>query len=241
MSNTAESIEERKERIEFKNQTRDFVFGLQDGLISILGLITGVYGAYRDQPTVVVITGITGAIAAALSMASGSLLSAKAEQDILLKEIDTARDNFMGGKKEIAKQSLSTQLTKKGLEQRKAQQVVELLSEEEETLFSNFRSLVLDLPRVEEKNPYLNSVVMFIAFIIGALVPILPFVISEGQPAFISALVLTGIALFGIGAMKGRFGRGSVLKSGLKFFVIAVSAGILSELIGSAVNLIIQG
>jgi VIT1/CCC1 family predicted Fe2+/Mn2+ transporter len=230
-----ELVERQKRRIEFKGQTRDFVFGIQDGLISILGLITGVFGAYGNQPTIVVVTGITGAIAAALSMAAGSLLSAEAERDILLAEIEQAKEEF-DDEIYIAQESLMNELVNQGMEKPDAYNVVKQLSKKEETLFSNFRGLVLDLPSLEDENPYLNAGVMFFAFIIGALFPIVPFLFSEGQPAFIAAISSTGVALFTVGALKGKFSRTSILRSGVKFFVVAVIAGFLSEFIGSFVN-----
>lgn len=233
--NHLEQVQKRQARIELKSQTRDFVFGIQDGLISILGLITGVYGAFGDQPKIVIVTGITGAIAAALSMAAGSLLSAEAEKDLLLAEIEEAKKDFED-EPYIAQQSVMIQLQELGLDKPTSYEVVKLLSEKEETLFQNFRSLVLDLPGIEDVNPYKNAMVMFGAFLIGAMFPIVPFLITEGRTAFIGALVSTGLALFTMGLLKGYFAKSSMIKSGLKFFLIAVIAGILSELIGSFVS-----
>lgn len=231
-----ESIRKRQSRIEIKGKTRDLVFGVQDGLISILGLITGVFGAFGDQPQIVVVTGITGAIAAALSMAAGSLLSAEAERDILLAEINDAKVDFEN-EPYLAQQSLMVELQDIGLDKSSSYQVVKLLSEKENSLFQNFRSMVLDLPSLEDDNPITNAVVMFFAFIFGAMFPILPFLITEGTTAFIASLILTGLALFVMGLMKGYFSKGSMIKSGIKFFVIAVIAGVLSEIIGSFVIL----
>ncbi|MFV2014050.1 MAG: VIT1/CCC1 transporter family protein [Candidatus Heimdallarchaeota archaeon] len=234
--NHIKQVRERQARIELKSQTRDFVFGIQDGLISILGLITGVYGAFGDQPKIVIVTGITGAIAAALSMAAGSLLSAEAERDLLLAEIEEAKLDF-DEEPYIAQQSVMIELQELGLDKPTSYKVVKLLSDKEETLFQNFRSLVLDLPGIEDSNPYKNAIVMFGAFLLGAMFPIIPFLITDGQNAFILALVFTGLALFTMGLLKGYFAKGSMLKSGLKFFLIAVIAGFLSELIGSFVSI----
>lgn len=237
MPNELDMVEKQKKRIEFKGQTRDFVFGIQDGLISILGLITGVFGAYSDQPTVVVVTGITGAIAAAISMAAGSLLSAEAERDILLAEVNAAQEEFED-EVYIAQQSLMEQLMEQGMDKPEAYEVVKLLSKKEDALFNSFRANVLDLPSMEDENPYINAIVMFFAFILGASFPIIPFLFTEGYPAFYAAIISTGVALFTVGALKGRFSKTSVLRSGTKFFVIAVIAGVLSEVIGSAVSLL---
>ncbi len=230
-----EQVRKRQKRIEIKGQTRDFVFGVQDGLISILGLITGVFGAFGDQPKVVVVTGITGAIAAAISMAAGSLLSAEAEKDLLVGEIKDAKSDF-DNEPYIAQQSLMVELQDAGLDKPTSYKVVQLLSKKEDTLFQNFRSMVLDLPGIENENPYKNAVVMFFSFVLGSLFPIVPFLITSGTTAYIAALISTGSALFVMGILKGYFAKDSMLKSGMKFFIIAVIAGVLSELIGGVVS-----
>jgi vacuolar iron transporter family protein len=236
VNNNLELIARTKKRLELKGQTRDFVFGIQDGLISILGLIAGVYGAYANQPTIIIVVGITGAIAAAISMAVGSLLSKEAERDILLAEIDTIKKEFIKAPF-IAQESLVHELEKSGLDKPSAFNVVKLLSNQETSLFNNFRAMVLDLPSYEGTNPWINATVMFFAFIFGALFPIVPFLIWHGQIAFIISIVITGAALFIMGVLKGLFSKASILKSGAKFFFIAVLAGVLSELIGTYVSI----
>ncbi|MHA2250718.1 MAG: VIT1/CCC1 transporter family protein [Candidatus Kariarchaeaceae archaeon] len=231
-------IEDQKSKIELKGQTRDFVFGIQDGLISILGLLSGVYGAYGDDSTLVVVIGITGAIAAALSMAAGSLLSAEAERDLLLAEINKSKKQFLE-QPYLAQESLLKELEETGLDKADSFKVVQLLSNHEESLFKSFQNTVLGLPAIEEVNPYQNAIVMFLAFILGSLFPIIPFIVMDGQTAFISAILSTSLALFTVGAIKGKLSEGSVLKSGMKFFVIAVSAAIISELMGSMIGVLI--
>ena len=228
-------ITKSKERIEIKGKTRDLVFGMQDGLISMLGLVAGVYGAYANQGLVVAITGVTGAIAAAISMAVGSLLSSEAERDLLIAEIAEARELF-DSKPYLAQESLLQKFIEAGLDKPAAYQAVKTLSNNENVLFDSFRNSILDLPAVEKENPYVDATVMFLAFILGSLFPILPFVFLSGQVAYYTALVATGSALFTLGTLKGYFARENALLSGLKFFAIAVLAGLISEYAGNIVK-----
>ncbi len=230
-----EPVEKSKARIEIKGKTRDLVFGMQDGLISILGLVAGVYGAYADHGLVVVITGVTGAIAAAISMAVGSLLSSEAERDLLIAEIEEARKLFEE-KPYLAQESLLHKFIDAGLDKPSAYTAVKTLSQNEDVLFDNFRNSILDLPAVEKENPYINATVMFFAFILGSLFPILPFIFLTGQTAYYTALISTGSALFTLGTLKGYFANENALKSGLKFFIIAVIAGVSSEFAGTVVG-----
>ncbi|RMG38725.1 MAG: hypothetical protein D6732_04820 [Methanobacteriota archaeon] len=235
--NDLASIEKVKSRIEIKGRAREFVFGMQDGLISILGLVSGIYGAYPNEGLIVAIIGITGAIAAAISMAVGSLLSSEAERDLLLAEIQESYEVF---EKEpyLAQESLLDMLVEKGLDKPTAYKVVKIISTNKSVLFENFKDTVLELPSVEEENPYLNAVVMFVAFVIGALFPVVPFLVSSGKIAYYSSIVATSTALFSLGFVKGYLAKHSPLKSGLKFFFIAVVAGLLSESIGNIVSII---
>ncbi len=230
-----DSIEKVKSRIEIKGKAREFVFGMQDGLISILGLVSGIYGAYPNEGLIVAIIGITGAIAAAISMAVGSLLSSEAERDLLLAEIQESYEVF---EKEpyLAQESLLDMLVEKGLDKPTAYKAVKIISTNKEVLFENFKDTVLELPSVEDENPYLNATIMFFAFIIGALFPVTPFIVSSGIVAYYSSIIATSTALFSLGYVKGHLAKDSPLKSGLKFFLIAVCAGVISEGVGNVVS-----
>jgi vacuolar iron transporter family protein len=82
-------LSKKKELIENRARIREFVFGIQDGLMSTLGLLTGVQGA-TESTAVVIITGFTAMFSGAISMATGSYLSSSAEKDIFEKELRDA-------------------------------------------------------------------------------------------------------------------------------------------------------
>src|SRR5437773_8927165 len=84
-----EVIQQKKQVIESRARIREFVFGIQDGLISTVGLLTGVQGA-TESTAVVIITGLTAMFSGAISMAAGSYLSSSAEKDIFDKELRDA-------------------------------------------------------------------------------------------------------------------------------------------------------
>src|SRR5918999_5575567 len=82
-------IEQKKELIEGRARIREFVFGIQDGLISTVGLLAGVQGATENN-IVVIITGLTAMFSGAISMAAGSYLSSGAQKEIFDKELADA-------------------------------------------------------------------------------------------------------------------------------------------------------
>src|SRR5258705_10475331 len=84
-----DEIRRKREVVESRARIREFVFGIQDGLISTVGLLAGVQGATENN-LVVVITGLTSMFAGAVSMATGPYLSSTAEKDIFDKELHDA-------------------------------------------------------------------------------------------------------------------------------------------------------
>ena len=81
-----DEIQQKKQLIESRARIREFVFGIQDGLISTVGLLAGIRGATENN-IVVIVTGLTAMISGAVSMAAGSYLSSNAQKDIFDKEI----------------------------------------------------------------------------------------------------------------------------------------------------------
>ena len=79
-------IQQKRQIIESRSRIREFVFGIQDGLISTVGLLAGVQGATENN-VVVIVTGFTAMFSGAISMAAGSYLSSLAQKDIFDKEI----------------------------------------------------------------------------------------------------------------------------------------------------------
>ena len=79
-------IDEKKQKIERKSRIREFVFGIQDGLISTVGLLSGVQSATSDH-RLVILTGFTAMLSGAISMSAGSYLSSKAEKEIFDNEL----------------------------------------------------------------------------------------------------------------------------------------------------------
>ncbi|HEX9444516.1 MAG TPA: VIT1/CCC1 transporter family protein [Candidatus Binatia bacterium] len=123
-----DEIRRKREVVESRARIREFVFGIQDGLISTVGLLAGVQGATENN-LVVVITGLTSMFAGAVSMATGSYLSSTAEKDIFDKEL---RDAEALAEREpyLAAEGLSNALSQEGLKKEQSYRLVKLLSEE---------------------------------------------------------------------------------------------------------------
>src|SRR5215467_8504638 len=131
------AIEQKKEFIESRARIREFVFGIQDGLVSTVGLLAGVQGATQSS-VVVIITGLTAMFSGAISMAAGSYLSSSAEKDIFDKEL---REAEVLAEKEpyLAAEELLKALNQEGLAREQSYNIVKVLLSEEQAFLRTFQ------------------------------------------------------------------------------------------------------
>jgi vacuolar iron transporter family protein len=228
------AIEHRKAVIESRARIREFVFGVQDGLISTVGLLAGIQGA-TESNAVVIITGLTAMFAGAISMAAGSYLSSSAEKEIFDKEL---RDAEMLAEKEpyLAAEGLLKALNEEGLPREQGYNIVKLLLRQQEVFLRTFQEKVFGLGSAEINRPLQAALVMAVSFIVGALIPIMPYFVLKGTAALYLSITLSALTLFAVGVFKGRLAGKSELRSGVQFFAIAVSAALLGYLIGLVVQ-----
>ncbi|MBU7013165.1 MAG: VIT1/CCC1 transporter family protein [Theionarchaea archaeon] len=208
---------------------RDVIFGANDGLVSILALVAGVYGALTESHPIL-IAGIAGAVAGAISMGAGAYLSSKSEQEVVQKE--TQRK---GIKKKQTPEEEITELVQfyktKGFKEeaeaiaRKVHATMELQAEytvgEEVGLTSE-----------ESWPPIKAGILTGLSFAVVSLIPILPFAFMEVTPAVITAATASVTSLFAVGASKAIFTRKSWVISGLEMMTIGTLAAAATYVIG---------
>jgi VIT1/CCC1 family predicted Fe2+/Mn2+ transporter len=228
------AIEQKKQVIESRARIRELVFGVQDGLISTVGLLAGVQGA-TESTAVVIITGLTAMFSGAISMAAGSYLSSSAEKEIFDKEL---REAEMLAEKEpyLAAEGLLKALNQEGLPREQSYSIVKLLFRQQEVFLRTFQEKVFGLGSAEINRPLQAALVMAASFVMGAMIPIVPYFVLEGTAALYLSIAFSALTLFAVGVFKGRLAGKSQLRSGIRFFAIAVSAALLGYLIGLVVQ-----
>lgn len=227
-------IQHKRQVIESRSRIREFVFGIQDGLISTVGLLAGVQGA-TENSLVVIVTGLTAMFSGAISMAAGSYLSAGAQKDIFEKEI-TEAEKIAEREPYIAAEGLLKALGEEGLTKELSYRMVKTLLQERNVFLRTFREKVFGLGSADINQPLPAALVMGLSFIVGAMVPIVPYLILSGVSAFYLSGLLGGLTLFGVGAFKGRLAGQSLWTAGMQFFLVAVGAAGLGYLIGLIVQ-----
>jgi len=235
----AVSLEEKKAVIESRARIREFDFGIQDGLISTVGLLAGVQGATENN-IVVIITGLTAMFSGAISMAAGSYLSSGAQKEIFDREIAEA-EKLAEREPYMAAEGLLKALGEEGLSKEQSYQMVKLLIRQRNVFLRTFQEKVFGLGSAEINRPLQAALIMGLSFIVGAVIPIAPYMITSGLQAFYLASLFGGVTLFGVGALKGRLAGQSLFLSGLTFFLIAVSAAALGYLVGMLVQYFFPG
>jgi vacuolar iron transporter family protein len=234
-----EAIQQKKQFIESRARIREFVFGIQDGLISTVGLLAGIQGA-TENTLVVIIAGLTAMFSGAISMAAGSYLSSLAQKEIFDKELREA-EKLAEREPYMAAEGLLRALGEEGLSKEQSYRMVKVLSQERNVFMRTFQEKVFGLGSAEINRPLQAALVMGLSFILGATIPMIPYMISSGLEALYISALLGGITLFGVGAFKGKLAGKSLILSGLEFFLVAVGAAGAGYLIGLVVQYFFPG
>ena len=222
----------RKQALERKVRAREFVFGIQDGLLSTVGLLSGVAAATQSTQTVI-ITGVAAAVTGGVSMATGSYLASRTEKEIFEKEL-LDQERLAADQPYLAQEALLESLVAEGLDRPSAYRVVQTLSRHEELLLRTVQEKVLGLGSADISQPFKAGVVMFVSFLIGAAIPLLPFLLSPGTRALPWSWGLSVSTLLAVGLFKGRLTGRPALRSGLEFAGVALGSALVGWVLGKA-------
>ena len=212
---------------------RDVIFGANDGLVSILALVAGVYGAITESH-VILVAGAAGAIAGAISMGAGAYLSSKSEKEVTERE--RARKGIRKRRTpEEEKEELVKFYRGMGFKIQEAQAVADRVASETESRAVFTMGEELGLTSEESWPPAKAAALTGLSFAIVSLIPILPFAFMEVTPAVITAVIASVATLFGVGASKAIFTRKSWLRSGAEMMAIGTLAAAATYAIGLAI------
>lgn len=219
------------------NNLRAAVFGVNDGLVSNASLIMGVAGATGPSGSgaVIMLSGIAGLLAGAFSMAAGEYLSVRSQREMYEYQIGLERDELEQYPAEEAAE-LALIFQAKGLEREEARRLSEKLIADPDQALETLTREELGLNPNELGSPWGAALFSFISFACGALVPLLPFLVTTGAPALFSAAGVSAVALFAVGAALSLFTGRHALSGGLRMLAIGGAAGGATYLIGKALG-----
>ncbi len=198
----------------------DAIYGVNDGPGSIFGIVSGVSGATLGNSNFVLIAGLAGIVARALSVGSGAYLAAKSEREIFEAEFAREREAVEDNEAE-AREVLSLTNQIRGLPEEDADRFVEHLAKNKEKLVKALARERLNTTEEGLSKPLVSAVSGALSTAVGALIPIIPFFFMAGIPAVIVAAIVSLIAHFAVGASKSLVTIGSWWSSGLEMTIVA--------------------
>ncbi len=224
-------LDDERRKASLLGDVREAIFGAQDGLVSTLAVVSTISGATNDRYPVL-IAGVAAALAGIFSMAAGEYLSSKSQREIALAQIADEREK-VANRPDRARVELAHILEDDGLPGEEAAVVAEVIGRHRDVLL-NTKVLRQYGVAVEDAggSPIQGAGVMGLAFALGALAPILPYLLLPFDIAIYASIIATGAVLFGIGVVKTRWTHGNPIWSGIEILAIGALAGVVGYFFG---------
>jgi VIT1/CCC1 family predicted Fe2+/Mn2+ transporter len=201
---------------------RAAVFGVSDGLVSNVSLILGFAGASAAGDTVR-LAGIAGLVAGAVSMAAGEYVSVRAHTELLQRELDVERHSLHHNP-ELEVQELMGIYEKRGFDADVAEAMARNAMATPELALETHAREEIGVDPESLGSPGLAAIASFLAFTVGAVLPLLPWFWSEGSAAIIASVGLGALGAFGVGLALASFTGRSKLYSASRQLLIAAFA-----------------
>jgi vacuolar iron transporter family protein len=216
---------------------RAAVFGANDGLVSNFSLVLGMAGA-GSSPQVILLAGLAGLLAGALSMAAGEYVSVRSQRELLEAASQELDGPTLRALAEQEAGELGLVFQARGIAADQAERRAAAL-----TAGGDDQPAGGDVDAGSEADgmDVVGSAVgaagfSFVSFAAGAAIPILPFLVTTGTTAIVAAAIVVGVALFATGATVAVLTGGSLLRRGLRQLGIGVAAAVVTYWLGRLVG-----
>ena len=213
----------------------DAIYGINDGLGAIFGIVSGVSGATLGDSKFVIIAGMVGLIASALSMGSGAYLAAKSEREIYEAEVARESEAVEFNEAE-SREVLSLSYQIRGLPAEEADRFVEHLAKDKSQFVRILAQERLNMTEEGLKKPWTSAISGALSTAVGAFIPIVPFFFLHGYPAVLVAAVVSLVAHFAVGAAKSLITIRTWWASGLEMTVVGAVEGLVTYLLGIVIG-----
>jgi vacuolar iron transporter family protein len=218
---------------------RAAIFGINDGLVSNLSLVMGVAGANPGN-NFVLLAGVAGLLAGSCSMAAGEYVSMQSQRELFERQIALERDELEESPEEEERE-LALIYHAKGVPRVEADRLARTLMRDKNVALDTLVREELGLDPDELGSPWGAAVSSFLAFSVGALIPVLPYLVLGSFMAFLVSAILSGVALFAVGAGVSLLTGRGVLYSGVRMLLIGGAAAAATYLVGKLVGVSVAG
>jgi len=206
------------------------IYGANDGLGSVFGIVTGVAGATAGGPAVL-IAGLAGMMASALSMGSGAYLATKTEREVQEAELRREREEVQAHPEE-EQEELSLFYQLKGVPKEEADTLAARLIAQPETALKTLGNEELGLSEESFQNPWTSAISASLSTATGAFIPIIPFFFAHGYTAVIISFAISTLSHFLIGAAKTVVTGLSPWRSGLEMTIVGLGEALITYGLG---------
>lgn len=208
----------------------DAIYGVNDGLGAIFGIIAGVAG-YTANTHTVLISGFFGALASTLSMGAGAWLATRSENEVMETAIRQEREEIeQDPAHEVEELALLYQL--KGFTPEESQRIAEQIAQDPDAMLKTMVLEEFGIHEANQGNPWKSALFGAVSTFIGGVIPLIPFFFMNGLPAMVAAAVVSILAHFAVGAAKSLITVRSWWASGLEMTLVGVIVGVVSYGLG---------
>ncbi|HEX5962235.1 MAG TPA: VIT1/CCC1 transporter family protein [Gemmatimonadales bacterium] len=215
---------------------RNVVYGFNDGLTANFGLVAGMIGAQGNLQAAehaVLVAGLAGMVADALSMGSSGYLAAKSEREVFEHEIAMEKEEIRL-MPDLEREELSLLYQAKGIPVAQAEVLAgQVMSDPERALEEKVRE---ELKIGEASStPMREAWITGVATAVGAFIPVAPFLFDTGPVAIWASFAVAMISHFGIGAARSFFTGRGVFRSGIDMFLVGLGVAVVGYLVGEQI------
>lgn len=212
-------------------EVREAIFGLQDGVTSILAVVSVVAAASNDSYTVL-ISGIAATLAEVFSMGAGEYMSSKSQREIFEAQIASERAEVQERPGE-AQAEVAFLFEREGLPADVSQRVAAEIARDQNVLLRTMVEKELGLSLEGGGSPFQGALILAGTFLIAALFPLTPYFFLPVRSALWVSIGLSAVAMFGVGVWKSRLTKRNPIRSGLEILVLVAGAAIAGSFFGA--------
>ncbi len=213
---------------------REIVFGAEDGMVSTLGALTGI-AVGSNNHFVVILAGLVIIAVESISMGVGSYISNLSESQVNKRKLHEEKEEIKDFPSE-EKEELKNIYLKDGWPEKLATEMAEVASQDKDLMLLEMAYHELYIAPQKEAHPLQRGLTMFLAYIVGGLIPLFAYFILPISTATIVSIIITLFALFILGASTTRYTKGSWIKTGLRVLVLGGVALLVGYLVGRLMN-----
>lgn len=210
---------------------RESIFGLEDGLITTLGIASGV-GASALGSQAIILSSLAGMFAGAISMAAADYLSTKSQKEVIERQADIERSEM----KNIPlkeKEEIEVIYKKKGFRGKLLKQIVDKITSNKRLWLKTMMVEELGILPQKLERPERLAVYMAFSFLLGGFLPLIPYFILLPASALLYSVILGMIILFSTGAAKTLVTKRNWMKSGIEMAAIGFAVFVVTYLVGT--------